>query len=91
MLLLSFLHWPYGYYVLLRIIVTGCAGYLAFIDYKEKEAITLFSVLLGFFAILFNPLIPIYFKKSIWVDIDYLAAVIFGLHAFISHKNHKES
>jgi hypothetical protein len=89
MLSLSFFHLPYGYYTLLRIIVTGCAGYLAHLEYVLNKNLSIYFSLLIFLAVLFNPIIPIHFSKSIWGGLDIFAVIIFGLHAvvFNSKKN----
>lgn len=85
MLLLSFLPWPYGYYKLLRIIVTGCAGYLTINEYSHTQSITPFVVILAFITVLFNPVIPIYFSREIWTILDFLVALTFGIHAVLIH------
>lgn len=84
MLSLSFLHLPYGYYTLLKITVTGCAGYLAFLEYKRKEDLSLFLVLLISLAVLFNPVIPVYFSKNLWAGLDIFAILVFGAYAMVS-------
>ena len=72
---------PYGYYTLLRIIVTIAAAINAynFLDESNMERVYLF----GFLAILFNPLIPIYLGKELWIVIDLVAA---GIFFFLSPK-----
>ena len=59
--------WPYGYYTLLRLVVTG------FAIYGLVTAPTLASghrVALGFIALLFNPLAPVYLSRAAWLPID---------------------
>ncbi|WP_051555165.1 DUF6804 family protein [Legionella fairfieldensis] len=85
MLLLSFLPWPYGYYRLLRIVVTGCAGYLTINEYSHTKSITPFVVILAFITVLFNPVIPIYFSREIWAIWDALVALALGIHAVLTH------
>lgn len=63
----------YGYYVLLRIIVTavfGCAAYIAF----SKDN-SMLPWLYGLVAVVFNPFIPIHLPKEVWIPIDIVAAV----------------
>jgi predicted membrane protein len=55
--------WPYGFYTLLRLIVCGSTGYVA---YKEKRH----RVALIIIAILFNPIVPVYLIRAIWIPID---------------------
>lgn len=67
---------PYGYYTLLRIVVTiGCIVYLA--SNYEGE-LTRGVVTFGVILILFNPLIPIWLSKPIWIPIDIVVACVFG-------------
>tara|TARA_R110002124_G_scaffold281572_1_gene456019 strand:- start:3137 stop:3463 length:327 start_codon:yes stop_codon:yes gene_type:complete len=85
MLLLSFLPLPYGYYTLLRIVVAGCAGYFTINEYSHTKSITPFVVILAFITVLFNPVIPIYFSRKIWVILAPLVALTFGVHAVLIH------
>ena len=75
LLCLGVLSLPYVYYTLLRIIVTISAiiNVYNFLEESNMEKVYLF----GFLAILFNPLIPIYLGKELWILIDLAAAGIF--------------
>ena len=75
LLCLGVLSLPHGYYTLLRIIVTISAiiNVYNFLEESNMEKVYLF----GFLAILFNPLIPIYLGKELWILIDLVAASIF--------------
>ena len=80
MLLLAIADLPYGYYTILRIIVTIVAGITAFIaSEQDNEA---WMIFFGAIAILFNPIIPIYLDKDTWVVIDVVVAISFGLSTF---------
>jgi len=72
--------WPYGYYILLRWIVTASAIFLIWIAYDLKKTFWLF--LMGIVAILFNPIIPVYLDKGTWVIIDFVVAVLFLIAVF---------
>ena len=80
MLLLAIADLPYGYYTILRIIVTIVAGITAFIASEQDNEI--WMILFGAIAILFNPIIPIYLDKEIWVVIDIIVAILFVLSTF---------
>jgi len=80
MLLLAIADLPYGYYTILRIIVTIVAGITAFIASEQDNEI--WMILFGAIAILFNPIIPIYLDKDTWVVIDVIVAILFGLSTF---------
>jgi len=67
--------WPYGYYMILRWVVAGVAIFISWIAYELNKK--RWSWLMAGIAILFNPILPIYFNKSIWVIIDFLVATLF--------------
>ena len=61
---IGFLPMPYGYYNLSRLIVCGCSLYYAFNLYHQKD--NTFVWVFGFFAILYNPFIPVHlYEKEI--------------------------
>jgi len=68
---------PYGYYMLLRIAATLVFAWAAFIAYEKSYEwlLWVYAVL----AILFNPIIPVYFQKELWVIVDVLAAAMLFL------------
>lgn len=78
--------WPYGYYILLRWIVSISAGILIYKYYEQK--IQSWMILFGIVAILFNPIAPIYLDKGIWVVIDFIVALLF-LFSFLISKGEK--
>ncbi|RKY06287.1 MAG: hypothetical protein DRP56_07695 [Planctomycetota bacterium] len=75
MLFLALAPWPYGYYQLLRLIVCSIAVYFVVttLHCQKNWAIWLF----GFIAILFNPLIPIYLTREIWIPVDMVCGILF--------------
>ncbi len=85
LLFLAVANLPYGYYRFLRIVITLIAGVNAYNSYKKEKHI-LFIVFLGI-AILFNPIIPIYLSKDIWIPIDVIAGLFFGVLSFIKMKD----
>jgi len=76
MLLLAILPiWPYGYYMLLRLVVCGTAVYIAYnVKMINKQG---WMWTMVFIALLFNPLIPIHLDKVMWSFIDLIVAVAF--------------
>lgn len=66
---------PYGYYTFLRLIVFVFSLFLAY-QLREKNCSN-WIIFLIFMAILFNPLIPVYLSKEIWVLIDLFSATLF--------------
>ncbi|MDA1284761.1 MAG: hypothetical protein O3C61_07530 [Proteobacteria bacterium] len=78
LLFLAFLELPYGYYTLLRLVVTGVSLYAAF-GLLEKGSVN-FWVMLAI-AVLFNPLIPVHLSKEIWIPIDIIVGIYFAATA----------
>ena len=66
--------WPYGYYILLRLVVCGVAAYTAF---SLKNTNAKYFVVLIIMALLFNPILPIALPKALWIPIDLAGAIIF--------------
>lgn len=79
MLILAVFHLPYGYYQFLRVAVTLIAGVAAYqeLEQSNKTAFALFLVT----ALLFNPILPVYLNRSLWLPIDLAAALLFVLSA----------
>ena len=73
MLLVSILPLPYGFYTLLRIVVTGSAAFAAFYFFEKDNSQS--GIILVLIALLFNPLIPIHLDKDIWMPIDIGVAI----------------
>lgn len=84
---------PYGYYSFLRLAITASAAYLAWQDYKKKNAFNGWSLTLSMVALLFNPLIPVYLDRASWFVIDLAVAGIFALrwHASSDGSNEENS
>lgn len=77
LLVMALGHWPYGFYTFLRIAVCLCACVLAHAFHKARRRVWT-AGMIGL-AILFNPLIPVYLKRSDWAIIDIAAAGLFLL------------
>ena len=75
---------PYGFYILLRLVVTFVAVISALELKKEVNQFWYFFVGV---AVLFNPLFPIYLSKSVWVPIDLIVAGSFAWMIFRQKSN----
>ena len=71
---------PYGYYTLLRIVGTVSFGWLVYETYQQDHKILPWCY--GFFAILFNPIAPVYLSRSTWFFIDLIAAGVLAVSAW---------
>ena len=67
--------WPYGYFQILRWIVTGTAVYNGYIAHKIHNGFWLWTMII--IAVLFNPIAPIHLDKEIWMIIDLVTASLF--------------
>ena len=76
MLGIAILPLPYSYYMLLRLVVCASAVYFAIQFLKSGNQSLLFTF--GFFAILYNPIFPIYlYSKALWIVINIGTAFIY--------------
>lgn len=77
LLLAIFGRWPYGFYTLLRLVVSLSAIYMAIKANKLGKPIWLW-LMIGT-ALLFNPALPVQLIRSNWQALDVVALVVFGL------------
>lgn len=70
--------WPYGYYLFLRLVVCGAAGYAAWILRSRPGGETRF-VILVMIALLFNPVFPVFLPRLLWLIMD-LGTALYFLH-----------
>jgi len=78
-------HWPYAYYIFLRIEVCLVFGWAAYLLYKSDFPVIPW-VTLGV-AILFNPIEKIYLDRSVWFYIDIVcAAYIMVIHFLLRYR-----
>ncbi|NTG01681.1 hypothetical protein G6L30_16290 [Agrobacterium rhizogenes] len=82
LLVVAILPLPYGYYTFLRCVVTLSAVIVAWSRYKTKGSVNWEVVLMALVAILFNPLVPIWLSRPLWLPIDLLSGGIFIYFAF---------
>lgn len=75
-LLLAIAELPYGYYTLLRLVVTIGAVLVVYNEYSKQ--LNFWVISFGIIALLFNPIFPIHLRdKELWAIIDVLCAIIF--------------
>lgn len=77
LLFIAALRLPIGYYTFLRIAVTIMAVMLL-VHHSQNGGLSIWTILFGVIAILFNPILPIYLhSKSAWIPIDVVAGLVF--------------
>ena len=77
MLFLAIFQLPYGYYNLLRLVVTISSGISSFNAYENEKVGV--AIIFAIICLLFNPIFPIYLDKSMWIPIDVIVGVFFGV------------
>ncbi len=80
--------WPYGYYILLRWVVTGTALFVLWTAYELKKTSWLWVI--GMVALLFNPIAPIHLDKETWVVLDLIVAGLFLASIFKIKSDNKK-
>ena len=77
---------PYGYYIFLRIVLCAACAYLAF----RALAIgaNAWVWVLGITAVIYNPIIPIYLSRGIWLVLD-IAAIVMLAISIATFRKHK--
>ena len=73
---------PYGYYILLRIVLCGIFVFLAVKAHELKQVGWVWVLAIG--AVVYNPIVPVHLNREIWsvvnlVTIALLIATVFAL------------
>ena len=76
--------WPYSYYQVLRwvVMITGILLACEAATTDKMGWVWAIAIL----AILFNPIIPFYFGKEIWIYLDLISAGIIFSYAVVGRK-----
>jgi hypothetical protein len=77
---------PYAFYNIIRILSFSSLAYIAYYLFKQKEIFLFFFI--AMFTILYNPLMPIFLLRSIWMVIDVLIilTLIFSSYNLLKNK-----
>ena len=81
--------WPYGYYPLLRLVVSGAGIYTAFVMYGWRRMGL--AWLFGLVALLFNPIVVIHLSREMWRPIDLFCAALFAIVALTVHRRRRSA
>lgn len=87
MLLLALGHWPYGYYMLLRVVVFAAGLLIASLIYQRAKSITIWVSLFVAAAVIFNPFVPLHITRGVWSILNILVAGLFAGHCVVSRVN----
>lgn len=72
--------WPYGFYMLLRIVVFGAGLFCGWSLWNAGRR--RLAVALGIAALVFNPFLPAHLTREIWTVINLAGAGLFAYAAF---------
>ncbi len=86
MLGIALWHLPYGYYMLLRVVVMVAALLSANIAYRRERALSPWAVLFLIVGAVFNPFVPLRLTRGVWSVLNVAAALLF-LANFHFHKS----
>ena len=87
MLVLAVGPWPYGYYMLLRVIVFAGGLLLAALTYQRVKQFTIWIGLFLIVAIVFNPIVPLHLTREAWLVLDLAGAALFATHWFVMRES----
>ena len=74
LLFLCLLKMPYGFYVLVRFIVSVLFVIFAYKAYKEHEDIKM--IIYGGLALLFQPFLKVALGREIWIIVDLIVGIV---------------
>jgi len=69
---------PYGFYTFMRILTFILSCVFALLYYTELDSFSPTLIPVFIIGVLWNPIIPIYLTKDIWVVLDLIAAIVEG-------------
>ena len=78
----AFMHLPYFFYVLLRVLICTASAYLSTKRYKERRIPWVWTF--GVIALLFNPVFPVRMTRADWQVVNILVAAFLAGWAIYS-------
>lgn len=70
--------WPYGYFMVLRLVATGAL--VATATRLGQHTMPWRSAVAWILAVTFNPIFPVHFDRAVWMVIDVAAGVFLLAH-----------
>ena len=68
---------PYGFYTLLRLIVSITSGFIIYHSYKGAGGVNEISIIFALILILYNPFVPVHLSREIWMPINFITSGIY--------------
>jgi hypothetical protein len=69
-----------GIYSIVRFVVFSFSLYICWLELQSEGRVKEWIVIFGLSAIIFNPLVPVFLPREIWVVLDITVAGLFLLH-----------
>lgn len=79
--------WPYGYYMLLRVVVLVTALLVASMAYQRERALTVWAAFFVIAAVIFNPFVPLHLTRGVWSILNVATAGLFVSHFIFAPRN----
>ena len=77
MLIFAILPLPYGYYTLLKLVISLSSILIIFQIYKRYYEVNNLIIIFSIIFLIYNPVFPIYLNKTIWIPINILTALAY--------------
>ena len=68
---------PYGFYTILRLIITITSAIIIFYTYKSAGGVNEISIIFALILILYNPIFPVHLTREIWMPINFITSGIY--------------
>lgn len=76
---------PYGYYMLLRLVVCAAAVVIAWKRFAGNSS-SVWGVIFAGVALLFNPILPVHFSRELWAVLDSVTAAVFIAYGLFANR-----
>jgi hypothetical protein len=89
MLIVAFFEMPYGYYELLRFVISITAGIITYSVFNKIQTVSFTVILWGFLVLLYNPVIKIHLDREIWQVINIITICLMSVYLWKINKKAK--
>jgi hypothetical protein len=79
---------PYGYYVLLRVMICAICAYLAFAAFEQQQLGWVW--VLAITAVVYNPVIRVHLNREIWSGVNIATMILLALTIWTIRPTRKE-
>jgi hypothetical protein len=83
LLLIAHFRLPYGFYTIVRIVVSAEAAFIAWCLFRHESSLQIGTALFSLIAVTLNPIMPVRFPRAYWAVIDPAVAAIYFVCAIL--------